>query len=209
MASEYEPLFGRRDGESTDADLEGVQAAFEHAAGPYLASPLPWIVWGIALPAAAMATRPVLATGGPRGVLLLWSLSILAAGAVEAAAYSRRRRRGESSTLARWALRTQANLSLAGVLLSVALLAAGQGRLLATVWLLLLGHSLYGLGGLASPPLKRCGLIYQLGGLVSLWAVSSADLVFALSTGLGNLSVAISLWLAHGSGFRPTKRGLR
>jgi len=76
----------------------------------------------------------------------------------------------------------------------VALLAAGEGRLLPTVWLLLLGHSLYGLGGLASRPLKRCGLIYQLGGLASLVAIASTDLVFALTTFVGNLSVAISIW---------------
>ena len=37
------------------------------------------------LPAAALVTRRVLAAGGARGVLLLWSLTILAAGAIEAA----------------------------------------------------------------------------------------------------------------------------
>lgn len=197
MTSEYDPVFGRR-GDGGDAtDLDSVQDAFARAAGPYLTSPLPWLVWGIALPAAALFTRRVLEAGGARGVLLLWSLTILAAGAVEATVYARRRRRrGERSTLARWALRSQGNLSVVAAALSLALLAVGQGRLLATVWLLLLGHSLYSLGGLASPPLKRCGLIYQLGGLVALWALPTADLVFALATGVGNLSVAFSLWRA-------------
>ena len=199
MTSEYDPAFGRRAGPGT-SDLESVQETFERAAGPYLASPLPWLVWGIALPGAALATRSVLAAGGARGVLLLWSLTILAAGAIEAAVYARRRQRQpERSTLARWALRTQGNLSLIGVILSVALLAAGEGRLLPTVWLLLLGHSLYGLGGLASRPLKRCGLLYQLGGLASLVAIAITDLVFALTTFVGNLSVAISIWRTNRS----------
>ena len=196
MPSEYDPAFHRGDPGATD-DLESVQETFERAAGPYLASPLPWLVWGIALPGAALATRRVLEASGARGVLLLWSFTILAAGAIEAGVYARRRRQTKRSSLARWALRTQGNLSVVAVVLSVAMLATGQGRLLATVWLLLLGHSLYGLGGLASPPLRRCGLIYQLGGLVSLWAASSTDLVFALATGLGNLSVALSIWLGH------------
>ncbi len=194
MPSEYDPLFGR--GGAGSGDLESVQKAFERAAGPYLSSPLPWLVWGVALPAAALTTRRTLEATGARGVLLLWSLTILAAGAVEAAVHARRRRRAKRSTLARWALRTQGNLSLFGALLSVALLTAGQARLLPTLWLLLIGHSLYGLGGLASRPLKRCGLIYQLGGLAALWATASGDLVFALATGVGNLSVAVSLWLA-------------
>ena len=194
MSSEYDPVFRR--GQSTAVgDLDSVQETFARAAGPYLTSPLPWLVWGIALPAAALATRRVLEAGGARGVLLFWSLIILAAGAVEAAVHARRRRqRPRDSSLARWALRSQANLSVVAVILSLALVAVGQARLLATVWLLLLGHSLYSLGGLASPPLRRCGLIYQLGGLVSVWTLSSADLVFALATGLGNLSVAFSLW---------------
>jgi hypothetical protein len=195
MTSEYDPAFGRRTGAPGGGDLESVHKAFELAASPYLASPLPWIVWGIALPGAALMTRRVLAAGGARGVLLLWSLTILAAGAVEASVYARRRQQQPvRSTLARWALRTQGNLSLSAVILSVALLAVGEGRLLPTVWLLLLGHSLYSLGGLASRPLKRCGLIYQFGGFVSLFAIASSDLVFALTTLLGNLSVAFSIW---------------
>ncbi|MFQ5349399.1 MAG: hypothetical protein ACE5EG_03025 [Thermoanaerobaculia bacterium] len=195
MSSEYDPVFGRHAETPGTGDLESVQTAFERAAGPYLASPVPWLVWGLALPGAALATRRVLATGGARAVLLVWSLTILTAGAVEAAVYARRRsQRPQRSTLARWALRSQGNLSLAAVILSLALLAAGEGRLLPTVWLLLLGHSLYGLGGLASPPLKRCGLIYQLGGLASLPLIASSDLVFALTTFVGNLSVAFSIW---------------
>jgi hypothetical protein len=201
MTSEYDPVFGRG-GESAPAgDLEAVRESFERAAGPYLASPLPWLIWGIALPGAALATRRVIEAAGARGVLLLWSLTILAAGAVEVAVYARRRRQApERSTLARWALRSQGNLSFAAMALSLALLVTSQGRLLPAVWLLLLGHSLYSLGGLASPPLRRCGLIYQLGGLVSLFVLSSPELVFALATGLGNLSVAVSLWRERGTG---------
>ena len=195
MASEYDPLFGRSAGPAAGDDLESVRRTFERAAGPYLSSPLPWLVWGLALPGAALASRGVLAAFGPRGVLLLWSLTILAAGAVEAAVYARRRSaQPERSTLARWALRSQGNLSVVAVVLSVALLVTGQGRRLPAVWLLLLGHSLYSLGGLAAPALKRCGLIYQLGGLVSLWTLSTPEVTFAATTFLGNLSVAVSLW---------------
>ena len=194
MPSEYDPVFARRGAAAAESDIEGVREAFERAAGPYLSSPLPWLVWGIALPAAALATRRVLAAAGARGVLLLWSLTILAAGAVEVGLYARRRRQAQRSTLATWAMRLQANLSLTGVVLSLALLVAGQGRLLPALWLLLLGHSLYGLGGLASRPLKSCGLVYQLGGVAALVAMPSADLVFALATGLGNLWVAFRIW---------------
>lgn len=193
MPSEFDPLFPRE--ERAVDDLEAVEEIFEHAAGPYLASPLPWLVWGVALPAAALATRPVLAAAGARGVLLLWSLTILAAGGFEAAVYVRRRRRqSERSTLARWALRSQGNLSLAAVVVSAALLWVGEERLLPALWLLLLGHSLYSLGGLASPPLRRCGLIYQLGGLAAAWAPGSGALLFALATAVGNLSVALAIW---------------
>ncbi len=194
MTSEYDPAFGRGAESQTAGDLESVQAIFERAAAPYLYSPLPWIVWGLALPGAALATRRVLAAAGARGVLLLWSLTILAAGAIEAAAYARRRRQVEVSTLARWALRAQANLSLIAVLVSAALLLAGQGRLLPALWLLLLGHSLYGLGGLASWPLRTCGLIYQLGGLAALLFVEQGAIVFAVATAAGNLQVALALW---------------
>ena len=195
MSSEYDPIFQRGSGHAGAGgdDLEAVRETFEQAAAPYLASPVPWVFWGLALPAAALATRRVLAVGGPRGVLLLWSLTILAAGAVEAGIYARRRRRAPRSSLAGWALRSQGNLSLAAAALSVALLVAGEARLLPALWLLLLGHSLYGLGGLSFPPLRTCGLVYQLGGVAALVAVARADLVFAAATGLGNLWVAASI----------------
>ena len=175
MSSEYDPVFGRRGGSEPTGDLEAVQETFERAAGPYLASPLPWLAWGIALPGAALATRRILEAAGARGVLLLWSLTILAAGAVEAVIYARRRRQRERSSLATWALRSQANLSLTAVILSVAFLVVGEARFLPALWLLLLGHSLYGLGGLAFRPLKSCGLIYQLGGLAEMFLAARPE----------------------------------
>ena len=45
MTSEYDPVFGRHTGAPGTGDLEKVQATFERAAGPYLPSPLPWLVW--------------------------------------------------------------------------------------------------------------------------------------------------------------------
>ena len=91
-------------------------------------------------------------------------------------------------------MRSQANLSAAAVVLSAALLFAGEGRLLPTLWLLLLGHSLYGLGGLVFQPLRTAGLLYQLGGLVALLLVARSDVVFAATTALGNLWVAHAIW---------------
>ncbi len=194
MSSEYDPAFGRSAAAPPDADLETVRDRFAAAAEPFLATPVPWLVWGIALPAAALGTRPVLAAGGPRGVLLLWSLTILAAGAVEVALTARRRRGQPRSALAAWALRLQGNLSLAAALLSAALLWAGQARLLPALWLLLLGHSLYGLGGLSFGPLRTGGLLYQVGGLAALIAVARGDLVFAITTFAGNLWVAAAIY---------------
>lgn len=193
MGSEYDPLFASGTDRAGDDDLAAVQESFRRAAAPYLTSPVPWLVWGVALPAAALATRRTLAAAGPRGVLLLWSLTILAAGAVEAVIYARHRRRQERSSLAGWALRSQGNLSLAAVALSIALLLSGEARLLPALWLLLLGHSLYGLGGLSFSPLRSCGLIYQLGGVAALVVLARSDLVFAAATAIGNLWVAGSI----------------
>ena len=194
MRSEYDPLFAAEPSEEASDDLERVRERFAAAGRPYLRSPWPWLAWAMLLPAAALATAPVLAARGPAGVLLLWSGTILAGGAVESAGFLRGRRTGgaeRTTPLARWVLRLQGNTSLVAVALSAALLWAGDAGLLPGVWLLLLGHSFYSLGGLALPAFRPYGLLLQLGGLAALVPGVPALPAFAVVTGAGNL------WMAY------------
>jgi hypothetical protein len=87
----------------------------------------------------------------------------------------------------------QGNLSLIGVAFSAALLAAGRPQLLPGLWLLLLGHSLFALGGLAFPPQRRAGIAYQLGGALALLPGAPALAIFAVAAAVGNLIVAFGL----------------
>ncbi|MDX1503478.1 MAG: hypothetical protein R3325_14050 [Thermoanaerobaculia bacterium] len=102
--------------------------------------------------------------------------------------------------LARWVFRAQGNVSLVAVALSVALAlrAPGLAPLLAGIWLLLLGHSLFALGGLAYRPLRTTGLLYQAGGLAALWPAFDPLVVFAIATAAGNLYMGASLWRRRG-----------
>lgn len=189
---DFEPLLGRRR-EGPD-DLDQVRDLFAAAGRPFLLSPWPWLAWALLLPAAALATPRVVATLGPSGALGLWSLTILAGGAVELLAIRRGRRRHGSSPLAGWVLNVQGNLSLVALLLSGALLWAGLGRLLPGLWLLLLGHSFYQLGGVAFPAFRLYGLLYQAGGAVALWPVGiDAFVVFAVATAAANLWLAAAV----------------
>jgi hypothetical protein len=102
--------------------------------------------------------------------------------------------------LAAWALRTQGNLSFIALALSALLLLAGQAWALPGLWLLLLGHSFYVLGSLASPALRTCGLIFQAGGLLALastfWPGPGPLGVFAGASFLGCLWMAVQIWRA-------------
>jgi hypothetical protein len=189
---EYDPLLGRAPSEHDD--LERARDLFAAASRPFLASPWPWVGWAMLLPAAALATPGVLAAGGPGAVLGLWSLAILAGGAVELLGIWRGRRRHGSTPLAGWVLNVQGNLSLVALLLSLALLWHDLGRLLPGVWLLLLGHSFFQLGGLAFPPFRAYGLLYQLGGVVALWPVGvDPYLAFAAATLVANAWLALAV----------------
>ena len=169
MRSEYDPLFPADPPAEGPDDLDRVREQFAAASRPYLRSPWPWLAWAVLLPAAALATAPVGAGRGPAAVLLLWSGTILAGGAVEATAFLRHRRADgpgaepRSSRLARWVLRLQGNTSLVAVALSLALVWNGEAALLPGLWLLLLGHSFYSLGGLALSAFKPYGLLLQVG----------------------------------------------
>lgn len=194
MPSEYEPLF---DPAPTGADdLEPVRDHFRAASRPFLRSPWSWFTWAALLPAAALATPLALRLGGPSAVLFAWSGVILLGGAVEMLAIRRSGREGGGGTLAAWVLRLQGNLSLVALVLSVLLVWQDLAWALPGLWLLLLGHSFYMLGGLAFSPLRTCGILYQLGGLAALWPGGSPLAVFALATAAGNLWMGIGVWRA-------------
>lgn len=192
--SEYDPLFG---GGPTAPpgpnDLATVRAAFAHASRPYLSSPWSWLGWAVALPAAALGTSAALAARGPAGVVGLWCLAILAGGALEGTLLLGARRRLGGSPLGSWAMTIQGNLSLVGAALSLALVFAGAAALLPALWLLLLGHSLFVLGGLALPAMRVAGVLYQLGGVAALVPGLPPLLAFAAATAAGNLWIAIGV----------------
>lgn len=185
---EYDPLLAppRQDFD----DLDRARDLFAAASRPFLVSPWPWVAWALLLPAAALSTPAVLAAAGPAAVLGLWSVTILLGGAVELVGIRRGRRRHAGTPLASWVLSLQGNLSLVAIALSLALLWAEAGHLLPGLWLLLLGHSFFLLGGLAFPPFRLYGLLYQVGGAAALWPGLDPYLVVAAVTFAGNL------WLA-------------
>lgn len=200
-SSEYDPVFGGSavDGESDGPgarDLDEVQERFARAAGPYLRSPWPWVMWAVVLPAAAVLHPDVAARHGAQGVLLLWSVAILVGGLVEGVGLLRRRREARPTPLVAWLLRAQGNLSLIAVALSAFLVWVGAGEALPGLWLLLVGHSFYALGGLAFPPFKLYGLAYQLVGAAALWPGTSPLQLFAGVTGAANLWLAWRVYRA-------------
>lgn len=192
--TEYDSLFTpTRTGED---DLEPVRDHFHRASQPFLRSPWSWFAWSAFLPVAALVTPIAFRMGGPAGVLFLWSVVILLGGAVEIV--NIRRAGGGfgsgASTLASWVLSVQGNLSFVALALSALLVWGDMAWALPGLWLLLLGHSFYMLGGLAFPPFRTCGLVYQVGGLAALWPGGFPLLAFALATLLGNLWMGISIW---------------
>lgn len=189
MGSEYEPLLAGG-GEPVD-DLGRAQELFAEASRPFLSSPWTWLAWALVLPAAALATPAIAARSGGAGVLFLWSGAVLAGGAVELVGFTRGRPR--RTLLGAWAMRVQGNLSLVAVALSAVLLWSGMPELLPAVWLLLLGHSLYVLGGLAFRPMATAGIVYQVGGALALWPGGHPLALFAVATGLGNLWLALAV----------------
>ena len=193
MPSEYDPLF--TPARPVEDDLEPVRERFRAASRPFLRSPWSWLAWSLLLPAAALATPLALRLAGFAAVLFTWSAVILLGGAVELAAI-RRSRSGEggagATPLASWVLRLQGNLSLVAVALSVLLIWENAAWALPGLWLLLLGHSFYLLGGLAFEPFRAYGLLYQLGGALALWPGGAPLPVFAATAAAGWM--AWSVW---------------
>jgi hypothetical protein len=190
--SEYDPILSERG--APVEDLADAQALFAVASRPFLSSPWSWLAWAVVLPLAALATPRALRSGGPAAVLFLWSGAVLVAGLVEIVAITRRRQR---TLLGGWAMRVQGNLSLVAVALSLALVWQDLAWLLPGLWLLLLGHSLYVLGGLAFPPLATAGVVYQLGGVAALWPGGEPLAAFATATAVGNLWIAVGIYRAR------------
>ena len=197
MPSEYEPLFtsNRHAGDMED-DLEPVREHFRAASRPFLRTPWSWLAWAVLLPAAALATPGALRAFGFTGVLFTWSAVILLGGGVEIFAIRRAGGIGGSTPLASWVLRVQGNLSLVAVALSALLVWQGAAWALPGLWLLLLGHSFYMLGGLSFEPFRTCGILYQIGGLAALWPGGAPLPAFALATAAGNLWMGFSVWRA-------------
>ncbi|MEP7009809.1 MAG: hypothetical protein ABJC13_05750 [Acidobacteriota bacterium] len=194
MPSEYDPLFARAQRGDESGDLEPVRDRFLAASKPYLRAYWTWLAWALILPAAAFLTPTALSYRGPRGVLFLWSIAILLGGAVEFVAIRKAGQTAPVSGLARWALRAQGNLSFVAVLLSGLLFWVDAAWAVPGVWLLLLGHSFYILGGISFPPFRRYGLIYQIGGFAALWPGGAPLLVLAVTLFMGNLWMAWAVW---------------
>jgi hypothetical protein len=199
--SEYDPLFvgsgnaGSTGGGTTeDDDLEPVRERFAAASRPYLHSPWSWLAWALLLPAAALLTPEAVRRAGPAGVLFIWSATILLGGAVEVGAILRAGRRAARTPLAGYVLRLQGNLSFVALALSALCLWLDAAWALPGIWLLLLGHSFYMLGGLAFAPFRTCGIVFQIGGLAALWPTLSPLPVFAVTTAAGNLWMAWRIW---------------
>jgi hypothetical protein len=187
----YDPLLPEPSAHHA-GDLERVRAEFGQASRPFLGSVATWLAWAIVLPAAALITRR-LPADAYAAVLFTWSGAILLAGAVEAVAIFRRAQRQAPTPLGVWALRSQGNLSSVGIALSIALVWQDLAWVLPGLWLLLLGHSFYVLGGLAFAPLRRTGILYQLGGAVALLPADLSLEVFAVTAGVANLWMAWSV----------------
>lgn len=188
--SEYDPLIRRVEPTESD-DLERVRRHFDAARRAYLASSVPWLVWAIVLPAAALATPIAASLRAEGGVLFLWSLAVLVGGVVEGAFILRRR--GRATRLGGWVMQLQGNQSLVGLSLSLFLVWRDLAFALPALWLLLIGHSFFLLGGLAFQPMRQAGIVYQLGGAIALLPAARPLLVFAATSAIGNLLIAVGL----------------
>jgi hypothetical protein len=193
VRSEYDPFLAPAERRHESSNLEAARALFAAASRPYLASPLPWAAWALILPSAALLTPLAARAFDWRGVLLLWSFAILAGGACELTAIRRSSEGVVSTPIASWAFGVQGNLSLVTIALSFFLLWMDSAWALPGLWLLLLGHSFVTLGGLAFPPLRQAGLLYQIGGVAALWPRGEPLLVLAATTFAANLWMAASV----------------
>ena len=190
--SVYDPLIPEPS--SHDAgDLDRVRAEFERAGRPFLGTAATWLAWAVLLPVAALVTRRLPADAFAP-VVLVWSAAILAGGAVEGFTIYRRSQKHAPTPLGSWVLRAQGNLSLVALVLSALLVWLEVAWAIPGLWLLLLGHSLYVLGGLAFAPFKVGGMLYQLGGLIALSPLGLPLETFAVTAAVANAWFAASIY---------------
>ncbi len=167
---EYEPIFFTRkskDSKEIRDDLSIVQHLFKNAAQPFLSTPWGWLGWSIILPSSLLLTPVVNLKSGLRGIILLWSFSVLLGGIIEITAI-RNSRYKNISNLSGWAYSIQGNLSLVGLALT-SLLIFSSPRIIPSLWLLIIGHSFYSLGSLADNILKYVGIYYQVMGIFTIF----------------------------------------
>ena len=143
------------------------------------------------------------AARGPAAVLLLWSGTILAGGAVEAAAFLRHRRAGGTAASAAparspagccasratprwWRWRCRRRWSGTGTRRCCPASGSSSSATRSTRW-----------AGWRCPPFKPYGLLLQVGGLAALLPGTPAFAIFAAATGLGNLGMAYAVWRAR------------
>ena len=194
MPSEYDPFLAPAPRRLDSSNLDAARELFGEASRPYLLSPVTWAAWALILPAAALATPAVARSFDWVGVLFLWSSVILLGGAFELAAIRRSSEEIVSTPLASWAFGVQGNLSLVTIALSFFLLWVDAAWALPGLWLLLLGHSFFVLGGLAFAPLRHAGLVYQIGGVAALWPRGEPLVVLAATAFGANLWMAIAVY---------------
>lgn len=174
-------------------DLDRVRVEFRRASRPFLGSSVTWIAWAVVLPAAALITAR-LPPDAYAAALFIWSGAILTGSAVEGFIIYQRAHRYAPTPLGSWALRSQGNLSMVAIALSILLIWQDASWALPGLWLLLLGHSLFLLGGLAFAPFRVSGLVYQMGGLLALAPLGYSLETFAATTAAANLWMA---WSVH------------
>jgi len=188
----YDPMFPEPSSHDS-GDLDRVRLEFRRASRPFLGSSVTWVAWAVALPAAALITAR-LPTDAYATTLFVWSGAILAGSLFEGVTIYRRAHRYAPTPLGSWALRSQGNLSLVAIALSILLIWHGVSWALPGLWLLLLGHSLYLLGGLAFAPFRVSGIAYQVGGILALAPFGYSLQTFAATTAAANLWMA---WAVH------------
>lgn len=192
--SEYDPIVPRRELSAERSDLEQVRALFEGSAERFLRSPWSWIVWAVIVGVTALVTRAIQDLVGPWVIVVVWSTAILVGGVAEAVLYAKSGQELRPSELGRWVLRSQGNLSMVGIAVSVFLIWRGEAGALPGVWLLVLGHSFYSHAGLGFAAFRQAGAAYQLGGVIALTPWVDPLLALAASVAAGNLWLAAAIW---------------
>lgn len=90
-------------------------------------------------------------------------------------------------------MRAQGNLSLVAVALSGVLIWIDETSYLPGLWLLLLGHNFFSLGGLAFAPMRLAGIFYQAGGLAAVIPGTEPLWAMAAATALGNFWIGLGI----------------